>query len=71
MAGQPFFTIAVALSLMVFFALCMQCGATVATLAQELNWAWVLVSFVCFTFLAWLAAVGTYQITNWMLGTPS
>jgi ferrous iron transport protein B len=71
MAGQPVFTIAVALSLMVFFALCMQCGATVATLAQELNWAWALASFGCFTFLAWLAAVGTYQITYWMLCTPS
>ncbi len=70
MAGQPVFNIAVALSLMVFFALCMQCGATVATLAQELNWAWAIASFGCVTFIAWLAAVATYQISHWMLCTP-
>ena len=70
MAGQPVFTIAVALSLMVFFALCMQCGATVATLAQELNWAWAIASFGCVSLIAWLAAVGTYQLSHWILCMP-
>ena len=70
MAGQPIFTIAVALSLMVFFALCMQCGATVATLAQELNWAWAIASFGCVSLIAWLAAVGTYQLSHWILCMP-
>lgn len=61
-AGQPVFNIPVALSIMVFFALCMQCGATVAVIAKELNWSWAIGSFCALTAIAWLAAVLTYQI---------
>ncbi|MFP4261414.1 MAG: ferrous iron transport protein B [Opitutales bacterium] len=60
--GEPVFNLAVALSIMVFFALCMQCGATVAVIARELNWAWALTSFFGLTLIAWVAAVLTYQI---------
>ena len=61
-AGQPVFNIPVALSIMVFFALCMQCGATVAVIAKELNWSWAVGSFFVLTAVAWLAAVLTYQL---------
>jgi len=61
--GEPVFNLAVALSLMVFFALCMQCGATVAIIAKELNWTWALSSFFGLTAIAWAAAVAVYQIT--------
>ncbi|MGB1126900.1 MAG: ferrous iron transport protein B [Opitutales bacterium] len=61
-AGEPVFNLAVALSIMVFFALCMQCGATVAVIAKELNWTWALASFFGLTAIAWVAAVLTYQI---------
>lgn len=61
-AGEPVFNIPVALSIMVFFALCMQCGATLAVIAKELNWRWAAVSFIALTSLAWLAAVLVYQI---------
>lgn len=60
--GEPVFNLAVALSIMVFFALCMQCGATVAVIAKELNWTWAIASFVSMTVMAWAAAVLTYQI---------
>lgn len=60
--GEPVFNLAVAFSLMVFFALCMQCGATVAVIAKELNWKWAIASFVSLTAIAWVAAVLTYQI---------
>jgi ferrous iron transport protein B len=46
---------------MVFFALCMQCGATVAIIARELNWRWAALSFFGMTTLAWLSAVLIYQ----------
>jgi ferrous iron transport protein B len=47
---------------MVFFALCSQCGPTVATLAQETGgWKWAAISFVYMTALAWLMAVAVYQ----------
>lgn len=60
--GEPVFNLAVALSIMVFFALCMQCGATVAVIARELNWSWALTSFFGLTAIAWAAAVLTYQV---------
>ena len=61
-AGENVFNIPVALSIMVFFALCMQCGATLAVIAKELNWGWAIGSFFALTGVAWGAAVLTYQI---------
>lgn len=60
--GEPVFNIPVAFSIMVFFALCMQCGATIAVIAKELNWWWATGSFVALTSLAWVAAVVVYQV---------
>lgn len=61
-AGQPVYTLPVVFALMVFFALCMQCGATVAVVAKELSWSWAIGSFVFMTATAWVAAVAIYQI---------
>ena len=62
-AGTPIFSLAAVLALMVFFALCSQCGPTIATLAQETGgWKWAAVSFVYMTALAWLMAVAVYQV---------
>ncbi|NBN95771.1 MAG: ferrous iron transporter B, partial [Verrucomicrobia bacterium] len=45
-AGSPIFSLAAVLALMVFFALCSQCGPTIATLAQETGgWKWAAASF--------------------------
>lgn len=60
--GEPVFNIPVALSIMVFFALCMQCGATLAVIAKELNWWWSAGSFFALTGFAWVAAVIVYQV---------
>jgi ferrous iron transport protein B len=60
--GEAVFNLPVALSIMVFFALCMQCGATLAVIAKELNWGWAIGSFIALTAIAWLAAVLTYQV---------
>ncbi len=61
-AGQPVFNVPVALAIMVFFALCLQCGATVAVMAKESNWGWALFAFAYMTLLAWAGAVLTYQV---------
>jgi ferrous iron transport protein B len=61
-AGELVFNIPVALSIMVFFALCMQCGATLAVIAKELNWWWSAGSFFALTGVAWVSAVAVYQI---------
>lgn len=62
--GQPVYTLPVVLGIMVFFALCMQCGATVAIIARELNWRWASFSFFGMTALAWVSAVLIYQISR-------
>lgn len=67
--GSPVFTVPVALAIMVFFALCLQCGATVAVMAKEARWSWAIFGFAYMTTLAWLGAVLTYQIgTRWLTG---
>ena len=66
-AGARVFTIPVVFAIMVFFALCMQCGATVAVIWQSLNWRWAVGSFLVATGLAWVGAVAVYQIgTHWI-----
>lgn len=61
--GRPLFTIPVALSIMVFFALCAQCGATLMVIGRETNsWRWPVFTFVYMTLLAYVAAFLTYQI---------
>jgi len=60
--GEPVYTLPVVLGIMVFFALCAQCGATVAVIAKQTSWRWAVLSFVTMTVLAWSAAVLIYQV---------
>jgi ferrous iron transport protein B len=61
--GRPLFNIPVALSIMVFFALCAQCAATLAVIKRETNsWGWPAFTFVYMTGLAYVAAFVTYQV---------
>lgn len=61
--GKPVFNLAVALSVMVFFALCCQCGATLAAIRRETNsWRWPAFTFAYLTALAYIAALATYQV---------
>ncbi len=60
--GQPIYSMPVVWAVMVFFALCMQCGATVVVIAKELNKWYALGSFLGMTVLAWVAAVVVYQV---------
>ncbi|MDR2462956.1 MAG: ferrous iron transport protein B [Verrucomicrobiales bacterium] len=61
-AGAPVFNVPVALSVMVFFALCLQCGATVAVIIREAGLKWGVFSFCYMTALAWIGAVLCYQV---------
>lgn len=66
--GRPLFTLPVALSIMVFFALCAQCAATLAVIRQETNsWRWPLFAFGYMTALAYLGALVTYQVGSWLV----
>ena len=60
--GRPVYSIPVALSIMVFFALCAQCASTLMVIRRETNsWGWSLFTFVYMTTLAYLAALIVYQ----------
>lgn len=62
-AGEPVFNIPVALSIMVFFALCSQCAATLAVIKRETNsWFWPIFAFTYMTVLAYVGALITYQV---------
>ena len=64
---RPVFTLPVALSIMVFFALCAQCASTLVVIGRETrSWIWPVFTFTYMTVLAWLAAWATYQFTNWL-----
>ncbi|MEK7486174.1 MAG: ferrous iron transport protein B [Planctomycetota bacterium] len=61
--GSLVFNIPVALSILVFFALCAQCGATLAIIKREtMSWKWPLFTFVYMTTLAYFGGLLTYQI---------
>jgi ferrous iron transport protein B len=65
--GSPVYTIPVAVSIMVFFALCAQCVSTLLVIRRETNsWFWPILSFSYMTVLAYLGALVTYQVgTRW------
>ena len=57
------FTLPVALSIMVFFALCAQCASTLVVIGRETgSWVWPVVTFVYMTVLAWLGAFAIYRL---------
>ena len=55
--------IVLAFSVMVFFALCAQCAATLMVIRRETNsWRWPVFTFAYMTGLAYLGALLTYQL---------
>ena len=53
--GEPVYNIPVALSIMVFFALCAQCASTLVVIRRETNsWRWPAFTFVYMTVLAYV-----------------
>lgn len=64
-SDRKLFTLPVALSIMVFFALCAQCVSTLAVIRRETNsYRWPIFTFVYMTILAYFAAMITFQIFN-------
>lgn len=60
--GSPVYTPLVGTSILVFFALAMQCLSTLAVLRKETaSWRWPAFVFVYMTSLAWVAAFAVYQ----------
>lgn len=63
------YRIPVALSLMVFFALCCQCVSTLAVIRRETrSWFWPIFTFVYMTGLAYVGSFATFQIGRLIVG---
>jgi ferrous iron transport protein B len=61
--GQPTFTPLVAVALMVYYVLAMQCMSTVAVVRRETgSWKWTLFQIAYMTALAWFTTLLVYQI---------
>lgn len=61
--GELLFNIPVALSIMVFFALCAQCAATLAVVKKETgSWLYPVLSFSYMTGLAYVGAFAIYRV---------
>jgi len=61
--GEPVFTLAVAMSLMMFYAFAMQCASTVAVVYRETkDWRWPAAQFAYMTVLAYVASFITYHV---------
>lgn len=67
--GRPVYSISVALSIMVFFALCAQCASTLMVIRRETNhWSWSAFTFAYMTALAYAGAFITYQVGSMFAG---
>ncbi|MCA9103670.1 MAG: ferrous iron transport protein B [Planctomycetales bacterium] len=64
-SDEPVYGVPVALSIMVFFALCAQCVSTLVVIRRETNgWRWPAFVFGYMTVLAYLGAMVAYQVSR-------
>lgn len=63
LTGQPVYTLATSLSLLIFYVLAMQCVSTLAVVRKETNsWKWPTIQFVAMTAMAYLGSLLVYQV---------
>lgn len=63
--GQAFFTPAVGISLMLFYAFAMQCMSTIAIVYRETNhWKWPLIQFLYMGVLAYFSSLIAFQLLS-------
>jgi len=61
--GNPIFTLPMVLGLLVFYAWCLQCAATLATIRRETNsWRWPVFAWCYMTTLGYSGALAIYQL---------
>ena len=68
--GTAIYTLPMVLGLLVFYAFCLQCAATVAVIRRETNsWRWPIFAWTYMTGLGYLGALAVYQLGTAMGGT--
>ncbi len=61
--GRPVFTLPMVLGMLIFYAFCLQCAATVVTIGRETNhWGWAAFAWTYMTTLGYLSAMLVYQL---------
>jgi ferrous iron transport protein B len=66
--GRLIFTLPMVLGLMVFYAWCLQCAATVAIMRRETNsWRWPVFAWTYMTVVAYLGALLVFQVGTRLL----
>ncbi len=60
--GTPIFTVPMVIGLMIFYAFCLQCAATLAVIRRETNsWRWPIFAWTYMTALGYLGALFAFQ----------
>jgi ferrous iron transport protein B len=63
--GEPLYTLATGVSLMLFYVFAMQCMSTLAVVRRETrSWKWPMVQLVYMTALAYLMSLVAYQVLS-------
>ena len=61
--GRPIFTFPMVIGLLIFYAYCLQCAATLAVIRRETNsWRWPVFAWVYMTSFGYLGALLAYQL---------
>jgi ferrous iron transport protein B len=61
--GRPIFTVPMVLGLLLFYAWCLQCAATIATIRRETNsWRWPLFAWTYMTVIGYVGALLVFQL---------
>ena len=61
--GSPVFTLPMVIGLLIFYACCLQCAATIAVIRRETNsWRWPAFAWVYMTTIGYLGALVAYQL---------
>ena len=63
--GKPVFTLPMVIGLLIFYALCLQCAATLAVIKRETNsWRWPIFAWVYMTGLGYFGAMAAFQLLS-------
>jgi ferrous iron transport protein B len=61
--GRPIFTVPMAVGLLIFYAFCLQCAATIVMIRRETNsWRWPAFAWAYMTGMGYIGALLAYQI---------
>ncbi len=61
--GSPMFTLPMVIGLLIFYALCLQCVATLAIIRRETNtWRWPVFAWTYMTALGYVGALLAFQL---------